>query len=443
MRVSSAAITSTLRNVSSARAVMSPRFPIGVATTYNPLAPGSIASPFPMSRFNALLLAAAFFAWPAFSQQTPPADDIDPATGLARSTEVRPLRDTGTAAPLEPRPATREAIPAGGRPHIALILPTLSPALGGLAEALRLGFVAAALAAGKEAPPVTFMPIESEGAGLLDMCRAAQKAGAVLVVAALTRDGATALARSDCPRQPVLALNEPQGFVRPGQDIGPGDLPARLYHVSLSLEQEARQVALLGVADGWHSAIVVTSPSPLARRVQEAFEREWQRAAGELRRVSYSGNPDEAPLIRERIANMRGDMVFLALDQLEARAVRPYISGMLPVYATSMSVDARAESTVNVDMQGVRYVEMPWFIQPDHPAVMVYPTPRGTLSVEQERLYALGIDAYRLSVLLLNAEAEPALDGVTGRITLGPGNTFLRALTPAEVDGGKVVPVKP
>ena len=115
---------------------------------------------------------------------------------------------------------------------------------------------------------------------------------------------------------------------------------------------------------------------------------------------------------------------------------------MLPVYATSMSIDARAESLVNLDMQGVRYVEMPWFIQPDHPAVMVYPMPRGTLSIEQERLYALGIDAFRLSVLLLQGEAEPMLDGVTGRITLGPGNTFIRTLTPAEVDGGKVVPIK-
>src|SRR6185503_2356679 len=136
----------------------------------------------------------------------------------------------------------------------------------------------------------------------------------------LTRDGASALARSDCPRQPVLALNEPQGFATRGNELGPGDLPANLYHVSLSLEPEARQVALQAVADGWHSAIVITSPSPLARRVQEAFEREWVRAAGEVRRVSYSGNPEDAPLIRERIAGLRGDVVFLALDQPEARA---------------------------------------------------------------------------------------------------------------------------
>ena len=96
---------------------------------------------------------------------------------------------------------------------------------------------------------------------------------------------------------------------------------------------------------------------------------------------------------------MRGDMVFLALDQAEARAVRPYVSGMLPIYATSLSVNPRAEAIVNVDLQGVRYMDMPWFVQPDHPAVMVYPAPEGTLLGGEERLYAFGIDAYRLALL--------------------------------------------
>jgi hypothetical protein len=108
-----------------------------------------------------------------------------------------------------------------------------------------------------------------------------------------------------------------------------------------------------------------------------------------------------------------------------------------------MSVDPRAEPLVNVDLQGVRYLEMPWFVQPDHPAVMVYPVPKGALSVEQERLYALGIDAYRLAQLILKGESPPpALDGVTGRIILGPANAFQRSLTPTEVDGGHVVAVK-
>ena len=51
-------------------------------------------------------------------------------------------------------------------------------------------------------------------------------------------------------------------------------------------------------------------------------------------------------------------------------------------------------------------------------------------------------DALRLVIAILRGEASVPLDGVTGRITLGPGNVFQRTLTPAEVDSGKVVAVK-
>ena len=178
--------------------------------------------------------------------------------------------------------------------------------------------------------------------------------------------------------------------------------------------------------------------------MQEAFEREWIRAAGEVRRLPFSGRLEEAPIIRERIAAMRGDMVFFALDNAEALAVRPYVSAMLPVYATSMSVNPRADPLVNLDLQGMRYVEMPWFIQPDHPAVMVYPPPKGLQNVDQERLYALGVDAFRLALLLLKGEAARiSLDGVTGRITLEGGNHLVRQLSAAEVDGGRIIPARP
>jgi len=121
--------------------------------------------------------------------------------------------------------------------------------------------------------------------------------------------------------------------------------------------------------------------------------------------------------------------------------VRPYVPGSLPIYATSMSVNPRAEALVNLDLQGLRYVEMPWFVQPDHPAVMAYSQPKTPMSVEQERLYALGIDAFRLALQLLRTQRTP-LDGVTGRIQLEQPNQFSRTLTPAEVDGGRVIPLR-
>jgi len=411
-----------------------------------------------MSRFTAVFLATlAVFVSPAFSADAPtstttrariigplpppvPQDEIDPETGLSRSTVVRPLRDLPAAPMAAPVPRAAPAGPAvpgpSARGHVALILPTASPVLGRLAEAVRQGFAAAVQVAGRDAPPVDLLAVDNEGPALLAACRQAQAAGSILVVAALTRDGATALAKSECARQPVLALNEPQAILGP-------DLPQNLFTVSLSIEREARQVALMAVADGRRSAIVIGSAAPLARRVQEAFEREWSAAAGDIRRVPYTGNPEDAAALKELLENSRADMAFIALEPDQARAVRPYIPATLPLYATSLSVNPRAEAIVNLDLQGLRYVEMPWFVQPDHPAVMVYPPPPAPMSVDQERLYAFGIDAFRLTMHLLRGDARrAALDGVTGRITLEAGNTFERTLTPAEVDGGHVIPLR-
>jgi outer membrane PBP1 activator LpoA protein len=208
------------------------------------------------------------------------------------------------------------------------------------------------------------------------------------------------------------------------------------------LENEARQVALMAVADGLHSAVIIASASPLAKRVQDAFEREWTRDAGQtMARITFTGGPDDAPLIREKLAGVNADMVFMALDQPEARVVRPYISAVMPLYATSMSVNPRAETIVNLDLQGMRYMEMPWFVQPDHPAVMVYPAQRG-MPIEEERLYAFGIDAYRISVQLLKGDKSATLDGVTGKLTLEPPGQFARTLTAAEIDGGRAIPLR-
>jgi outer membrane PBP1 activator LpoA protein len=91
----------------------------------------------------------------------------------------------------------------------------------------------------------------------------------------------------------------------------------------------------------------------------------------------------------------------------------------------------------------VRFFDMPWLLQPDHPAVMIYPRPASPLAPELERLYALGIDAYRLLDVLLDGSVAKALplDGVTGKLTL-EGHQFQREATPAVMRQGLGVPVE-
>jgi len=111
----------------------------------------------------------------------------------------------------------------------------------------------------------------------------------------------------------------------------------------------------------------------------------------------------------------------------------------MPLYETSLGFEPNADAMANVDLDGVRFLDMPWFVQPDHPAVMVYNHPATPTSVEQERLYALGLDAWRLAGLITNpGQRNPMLDGVTGRLTLDAGHQFARQLTAVEIRDGHV-----
>jgi len=159
-------------------------------------------------------------------------------------------------------------------------------------------------------------------------------------------------------------------------------------------------------------------------------------------RIPFSGDPAEGLRIRAQLENLRNDMVFIAAEVNTARAIRPYIPIWMTTYATSLSADARAEAVSNVDLDGMRFLDMPWFVQLDHPAVMVYPRPPPDTSIEAERLYALGIDAWRLGGLLVSGDARQVeLDGVTGKLKLDPtGHQFIRTLTPTEFRDGRATP---
>jgi len=105
----------------------------------------------------------------------------------------------------------------------------------------------------------------------------------------------------------------------------------------------------------------------------------------------------------------------LSCDGYEDRAAHPaLLAEQLPIYATSQIFSGNENTLVNYDLNGIRFVDMPWLLQPDHPAVMSYARANPPLSIDRERLYALGIDAFRLAQLLLSRKIALPLDGVTG-----------------------------
>lgn len=300
------------------------------------------------------------------------------------------------------------------QPVLALLLPLASPDFARPAEALRLGFMAAHKHSGEKLAIGVFATDASSESILAGYDKAA-RLGARLIIGPMTRSGVSALASSKLASVPTLGLNQPEDKTA---------LPPRFYTFGLALEAESQLVARLAYADFFKSAILVSAKSPLAQRSRDAFAEAWTRLGGTIKAAYEFGPQTDLPALKETLSTAAVDMIFLAGDANQARAVRPFLNNNIAVFATSQVNSGRNDPVANIDLNGMRFVEMPWLVQPDHPAVMVYPRAAG-ISGELERFYALGIDAYRVAAALLDAPGTLGLDGVTGRITLY-GNVVAR-----------------
>lgn len=329
-----------------------------------------------------------------------------------------------------PAGAAAEAGPVTPIPHIALLLPVNSDRFARHAAAVNAGFLAAAKTQGWSPLPIRVYPVTGDQQNVIAGYRQALAAGAGLVVGPLTRDAVTALAASDVVAVPTLALNVPDDH---------STMPANLYTLSLQIETEARQVAQLAFREGRRNAVTINGDTPLLRRMHQAFVGEFTRLGG--RHVAeYDFTADAAGLgrIRQAVDPGAADMVFLALDFRQAPLMRSYL-GPLPLYATSQINPGNAGPLAGFDLGNIRFVDMPWLVQPDHPAVMVYPRRDYRDEIDLDRLYALGIDAFRIAQNLLNNRPDTALDGVTGHITLGRNHHFVRELASTQFSDGKLL----
>lgn len=384
---------------------------------------------------------------PPASAATPSSPASAPASGAKES---GPAKQTADTPPVE-KPKS-----------IALILPLSSKSLGKAAEAAKAGFLAAAELNGKAQFEARVYLADDEATSMALLYRKAVTDGAVAIVAGLTRDGATIVAR-EAGFLPTLALNTPA-------DLSRADANS-FFHITLSLDWDARLAARAAAAEGFRNVAIVASNASLAKRIQEAFEKEWLKLGGTVAtRIVFSGDLDDGPKVRtamEKPDAAKADVVFLAADMSVARFARPFLPQGLPVYATAQTFDPRAGAVENLDLDSVKYPEIPWFAERDHTAVMAYARPQDGLPTEYERLYALGIDAWRIvyalvgtpnvgqtktagagvvvSTALVRSNAKhpfAPIDGVTGRITLD-GNQFLRALPLLEMRDGRPQVAKP
>ncbi len=343
---------------------------------------------------------------------------------------------------------------AGDKPpyRIALLLPLRSEGLGRAADALRAGFMAAYErdSKGFEINVVETGDLAQE---VLSAYVKAQEQND-MVVGPLARSAVTSIAASPLVEKPTIALNHPE--LR-----GDPRIPPQLLVVGLSIEDEARQVAEWAARENPSAkALVIAGNSAWQKRIAGAITSQWQRLGLTARGhdlTPLNGYLQDAELValRNRLQNEPAGVLFAALDPDQVRQLKIALSapplGDIPVYGTSSLNPGRTMYRAGPELDGVRLLDLPWLVQRDHPAVMVYPQPvprddEARLSPDMERLYALGIDAFRIArELARKPQQRFQLDGVTGQLTIDFGkgpSWFERMEVQAEYRNGVPVPVR-
>lgn len=310
--------------------------------------------------------------------------------------------------------------------RIALLLPTRSEALGVPASALRAGFMAAH-ARDRDGVTVNLIETTDDTDETLSAYMAAKKDNDI-IVGPLSRQGVGAIAASGTVTKPTVALNHPDGR---GAD---NPIPPNMLVIGLSIEDEARHVAQWAAAEHpGATALVVSGNTSWQRRLAAAFAAQWKQLgypvqSSEL--IASNGYLSEPAIhqLKTRIDAEPPALMFAALDADQLRQVRAIVGAELPAYGASSVNPGAAAGTSLPELDGVRLLDMPWQIQADHPAVMTYPRYAGAgRTPDLDRLYALGIDAYRVTLEIAKKPVGAfRLDGVTGRLAVDFGNGVSR-----------------
>ncbi|NWA26849.1 penicillin-binding protein activator [Pseudomonas gingeri] len=344
---------------------------------------------------------------------------------------------------------------------IALLLPQDGP-LASVGKALREGFMAAhyqAQQAGQKPPVIEFYD-SSRLTSLDDFYRKAQASGVQLVIGPLEKPLVKQL--SARPQLPIttLALN----YSESAQN------PAQLFQFGLAAEDEAREVARRARADGLHRAAAMVPKGEWGDRVLKAFRQDWEANGGTVVGIERVDQPvalaqQIAELFQLRQSEGRAkslqstvggqvaaqpsrrqdiEFIFLAATPQQAQQIKPTLNfqyaGDVPVYATSHVFSATGDQNQYNDMNGIRFCETPWLLDANDPlrkqVSAQWPQANGALG----RLYAMGVDAYRLAPRLgqLKALPDSRIDGLSGSLSLDPAQRVERQLPWAQFVSGQV-----
>jgi len=347
--------------------------------------------------------------------------DLGVSQSLLQQLDQPQADNAGTVASVQPASELQGPI--------ALILPFAVADFYPAADAIERGFVAAQTQA-KGDDAIKMYATHGNAAEIAGIYQQAIAEGAKYVVGPLTRDEVSALTTLPIP-VPTLALNEPESLAANPQ----------LHALGLSVEAEAAQVADLARSYGMQTAIIVASDNPLGSHMANAFSEAWIKQGGQIKLQAVITRMSDLEDLKAQIADQPADMIFLAADAAEARAIRPHLDIATPTFALSHVYSGLPHDPLDKPLLAVRFVDMPWLLNPDDPAFAAYKAAASDLPPgKMQRWFALGVDAYQLLQELVRHPGQPfSINGLTGKINVSADGAVSRELATGSFGSNGIV----
>ncbi len=334
--------------------------------------------------------------------------------------------------------------------QIALLLPLSGP-LEKTGNAIRDGFMAAyyeSLNKGFKVPTIRLYD-SLKSADINSAYAQAQFDGAQWLIGPVEKHLVQNLSERENLPLPTLALNY-------SDRNGSSESPVNLFQFGLAAEDEARQIADKAWQDGKRNALALIPIGNWGERVYQAFEQRWLELGGTINQHRFypnrqDFNPDIRALLnvtdsQKRYQEMRrllrqstefeprrrqdADWLFLVALPQQARQIKPTLAfnfaSDLPVYSTSHLYSGEANPSKDRDLNGIIFCDTPWLLQYSELYQQVERAVNGQGSYA--RLYAMGVDAFRLLPYLhqLEASQNSQVFGSTGALQVNPDRRVVR-----------------
>src|SRR5699024_11249099 len=320
--------------------------------------------------------------------------------------------------------------------QVAIVLP-LSGRFKNAAQAIRDGFIFAYENSPADMPkPIVY---DSGSMSAEQIVARAHSDNVGILVGPLLKEHIEAVA-SASGSLPEIALNV-SSKVKPR----PG-----LYQFALAPEDDARSVAVHAVQNGLDNALVLVPHGSWGDRVLDAFRRQLKAEGGHVVDYkTYDGNShDHTRAIQALLQHKQSaNYIFVAAPQpVQARLIRSqlkyYHAGNLPMITTSHAYAGVVDTTKDVDLNDVHFVDIPWLLGTGgtiarlrHEADSDYKTE----ATQFARPFAFGMDGWLLARRLYQGQLNQGspIEGMTGILSTQPNGHIRRYLGWAVFQGGR------